>query len=721
MRSVGMEWEQPEEVVAPEEEQVELLILPSAEEPSQETTKAAIFPLTAASVDSVEVRVAADFAAAQREEVASLRSAVTSLDRDSLLTSWPGCRPQEGERRSRHKGVACPLCPSRAWYGHWRARLTAHLDRAHRPSRLGVRLRFKQKPPRVSGGLRLAGANFTASGTKQLRLMTVLFDRDRLLRVPGGRYLSRSALILTEGLNGGQQYKDRLVRLVLDHHSLSFRPVSEVMCDESGLMRLGYEFVTKKFCELVLQEYVLSGFAIKEVRSRLVMHLLRAGCAWAEMLPQGKELFWRRLLEQIVCSEGMRLRREHALRECHAHGELEHVSLDGLFRPCRSVVGQADFTESATARSRAAIPDREAIRRIVSVRGRTGAVVCCMATKSESGAEIAQELRQHLPPDCLSAVRTVATDAPSKEVFTELQSVLPKLEFLVLDLVHVCFLFESAQGRKRTRAGQLLRCMQAKWNKVDDTVALAPLGAPVRLGNRGLAWRECIMKRSMCAQEAKSRLDKLDADLPYYSVDDYIGDVAALCATFPVEVSRRPSAKVGPVFMALWRATAPLRLIYTINNQRRLLMLPPSQRSQLASGTAGVEVLNAEINNRFRFHGSFYQSTLVLTVKAFADMKLFVHNTAEYNPTLSQMAHRAVTVHTMSNFHFSEAEWDRVKTTECPLVKRRLLHKRRIKEVMQSLPAGGRQGRGNVLPGVRKRPASSIKRHTFNKRRVPAK
>ena len=318
----------------------------------------------------------------------------------------------------------------------------------------------------------------------------------------------------------------------------------------------------------------------------------------------------------------------------------------------------------------------------------------------------------------LGGVRSVACDSPSPKLYQELCEVMPNLQFLALDLSHLCFLFEAAQGRAKTEAGALLRVMQAKWHKVHDDMCLPPLGAPLRLSARAVAWRGCIRDCDMDVAEATDRLAALDGAVPYKDVMSYVGDVAALCAVHYGAVSKRPHKGGSPMYDALWRATAPERLDYARNNQRRLLALPQARREQLASGTTGVEALNAEINNHFRFYGSMYQSTLLLTIRAFGLFKLLAHNSAEYCPTLAQRAQRTVMVHMACAFGLSDAEWGSVAGTGTPLASLRAEHRRRLRGAMDAADPSQRRRRGQVLPGVRKRPAGAVKRHTFNKKRV---
>ena len=247
---------------------------------------------------------------------------------------------------------------------------------------------------------------------------------------------------------------------------------------------------------------------------------------------------------------------------------------------------------------------------------------------------------------------------------------------------------------------------------------LLPQASNLRLSHRALVGRDMLSKRSMPREVAGQRLRALDGCTPYYAVEEYIEDLAALCVAFPTEVAKKPSKKVGHIYKALWRATSPARLSYIINNQRRLLLLPEEQREQMSSGTTSVEALNVEINNRFRFYGSFYQSTLLLTIKAFGGLKLLTHNSAEYCPTLSQTSQRTAAVHAMSVFRLSDEEWASVRVAGSPLVTRRVEHKNRIRAARSAVgEVATASTRGLCLPGVRKRPASFTKRHTFNKKR----
>ena len=174
----------------------------------------------------------------------------------------------------------------------------------------------------------------------------------------------------------------------------------------------------------------------------------------------------------------------------------------------------------------------------------------------------------------------------------------------------------------------------------------------------------------------------------------------------------------------IWNLTSANKISFYFNSLRRLVLLPPEQRAQLASGTSGVELMNCQTNKKFRNIPEMYQSTLKLGCCALNFLKLFSHNCAEYCPTDRQVSQQTVLDHNFSVWKFTEAEWCSIMTTSMPLLEKRQEHKQRILKC----PAARMIGKKKTA-AMSKRPAAKvslrnanrqkiIKRHTFNKRRV---
>ena len=417
------------------------------------------------------------------------------------------------------------------------------------------------------------------------------------------------------------------------------------------------------------------------------------------------------LIEKIMRSQAIAARRAALLHECVAHGDCTHVSMDGIIRPTRRIMGQEDYRVSKTKRNEAPIGDEDAVRRMLSMRSRTGAVLAIAPlTLSEKPEFIANALKRALPPAVLSQVQTIAFDAPTHDLFVTLKrdAGMSSLRFLTGDPTHVCFTYESTNGRTQTGGARVLRTIQSKFNKIRPGNTPATWGPP-HLGEGAVLSaaeervREKIRACSMPLADARRRLSSLDGNLPYLQRIDYMRDMAALCAVYRDEVVKKTAQAGAPLSTILWRATKPTKVGYYFNHLRRLAAVPERQRPQLSSGTTAVEVLNKEINNVFRHVQYMYQSTLILGCEAFAFSKLLTHNVAEYCPTDIIAPQSLVLAHNMAAWGLTDPEWQTVRATETELRHLRWEHRERIaKKPAKRVP----------------RPREQIKRHTFNKKRV---
>lgn len=184
-----------------------------------------------------------------------------------------------------------------------------------------------------------------------------------------------------------------------------------------------------------------------------------------------------------------------------------------------------------------------------------------------------------------------------------------------------------------------------------------------------------------------------------------MADLAALASVHKKEVSVKPLGSTNTVLHKLWLATAPMTIGYYFNNMLRESMLPECQRGQLSSGTASNECLNAEINGVFRNVNGMYQATLKLECEAFKYLKLLAHSSAEYMPADYNATQDAYVNHVVSQLAFSFAEWDTIKASEQQLFAERCAQK---EQITRKKP----KAKSRRRPGL-------VKRHSFNKRRIP--
>ena len=204
--------------------------------------------------------------------------------------------------------------------------------------------------------------------------------------------------------------------------------------------------------------------------------------------------------------------------------------------------------------------------------------------------------------------------------------------------------------------------------------------------------------------QAHDRLARLDGDSPYESFLDYVAALAALTMLYKKEVMVKTKEKKKPLLRtALWSATAPMKMGYYFNNLVRVARLPMEQRAQLASGTTPNEVLKKKISSRFKHVPSMYQATLYITCEAFQFLRLLSHNCAEYPPADFQASQQQYVNRNMSSFALTEEEWLTVLSSSTSLFNERCEQAAKIR-VIYKRPVRPRH----------------IKRHTFNKTRLPA-
>ena len=210
----------------------------------------------------------------------------------------------------------------------------------------------------------------------------------------------------------------------------------------------------------------------------------------------------------------------------------------------------------------------------------------------------------------------------------------------------------------------------------------------------------------MPLRQARAHISSLRGDLPYFFKEQYIADLASLCALFPDEVKVKTAQKSVLLRTILWRATAQTIVGFYFNNIRRNMMMPATQRDQISSGTSSNEVINAELNNWMNYRREIFQSTLFLGADVFQLYKMITHHSAEYSPTDKRFVQSEVAAHIAGHWKFTDAEWNGIGSAMLNLTDLRKKHTVLLKARQLTL----------------KRPAKSItkiiKRHSFNKKRV---
>lgn len=387
-----------------------------------------------------------------------------------------------------------------------------------------------------------------------------------------------------------------------------------------------------------------------------------AGNELVNLIPLHTKSWWP-LVEDIFASKACKAQMDVMVRQAIAHEEFLSLSIDGTFKVCMPLLGQAKFTDSLSKRNAAAFDDASSYFRVITVRGRTEAVLAMFPTHGEGAVELRECLAEMFPAEGLAQVRHVATDCPSAKLLAELRQIMPALQGLSLDPTHLAMKFEEAKGRIRTQSTSALRMLLRKFSAIDSAIHASAWG-PYFTGDDRLsltaperALREHILSGGMPKKKAREILDRAKEQTVWLTRHDYIESLAALSSTFKDDVGKKLPKSGKKMCHLFWSSATPDNLEWLFNNLRFKHSLTPSQQLLLPSGTTSNEALHAEINNWFRQIQAIHRSTLRLKLQVVVHAKLLSHTAALYNPTARQMPGAHVLSRRLGKPLWSKAEW----------------------------------------------------------------
>ena len=558
--------------------------------------------------------------------------------------------------------MCCKLCP---YYGvntigfmkdKCRMCLLRHVNNRHTKKR------------RQGEGMRITGGhNFVAAGRKQFDVIKALLDNDKLSQRPKGKYLERSARILREHTGFSTQpmiAPDRFLIKCLTADGPSYKWKSKVIKAGSKFRLCGLHAYDKKFAELAWAELLMCKARMKPMQMRLKYQFAKKGNPLALRLPVSSSIFWSKLLEDIISSPAIAAIRGKFMDRAYSNGEFHHISGDGLLRQCRRLRGQVDYRCSKAQKANAVIPDEESMRRVYTIRGSTGAVLAATPIRDEDSEALVDMITHEFKESYLESVRAFACDNPSPKLHRALSAVCPNMECLMLDPIHLVMFYVVSHYRKRTDGSRMLLRIQNKFNKVDNTKSVDDWN-PYYDGTSitdhtpaELVFRNHILNSSMRLNLAQARLQAIDFNVPYYSSEAWVGDLAALCAVYAGEVCRKTTQQGKVLRTVIWCATAEDKIGYYFNNIRCRHSIQQRRISLLPSGTSSNEALNAEINKWFNTAGAMYLSTLRMSTRVFATAKIIVHGLAMYDPTCIRYSQQDILAKYCAGFTITDAQWN---------------------------------------------------------------
>ena len=122
-----------------------------------------------------------------------------------------------------------------------------------------------------------------------------------------------------------------------------------------------------------------------------------------------------------------------------SHGECASISVDGTFKVCLPLLGQGRFSDPPAVRDEFPFAGDDAYTRVITVRGRSGAVLGMEPAAGESGADIAKCLTTCLPEAGLTQVKHLGNGQPFQKDARRNPRSLSQLANLVLGSDAHCY------------------------------------------------------------------------------------------------------------------------------------------------------------------------------------------------------------------------------------------------------------------------------------------
>ena len=292
--------------------------------------------------------------------------------------------------------------------------------------------------------------------------------------------------------------------------------------------------------------------------------------------------------------------------------EWMYISTDATLKTCLKLKGQESYRASSKLPNVVPFPDATAWRRLLTVRGRTGAVLLLEPVRTEKCEDVTDAFERNFSNIALGQIRYVATDQPSPKLHQWLAKRCPNLVCLCLDRIHLAIVYEYAQWNKKTAGSKMLRTLLSKILSVDESGTCNHRGPyfdgsnakPLNKAEENM--RVKLLQCSMPQAQARSFLATLDVSTPFHNRLAFITGLAAICVLRQCEVCRKVTGQNKEVFCVLWAACAPDRSEWLFNNVRLRHNLCKQQLVFLPSGTSSNEALHTEINSWLRTCSSLH-------------------------------------------------------------------------------------------------------------------
>jgi hypothetical protein len=205
----------------------------------------------------------------------------------------------------------------------------------------------------------MGSGGFVASGTKQMKVVSALYDHMRLHDKPLTHLLRKSAELLRATVHpplAGVKI-DKELRLLLDAKSPSYVNRAQLLSAEGAggvgavvARRIGDTYITRDFATTLMREAVMSGGLVRPIKTRMLLRAQESGCEIPHLFPTHVAQ-WLGFLEDVFKSEFVQRMQADLMSALIDNQEMYHASIDATIRAAMRIKGQANYRDSAAAAS----------------------------------------------------------------------------------------------------------------------------------------------------------------------------------------------------------------------------------------------------------------------------------------------------------------------------------------------------------------------------------
>ena len=423
----------------------------------------------------------------------------------------------------------------------------------------------------------------------------------------------------------------------LDAASLHFVSKQNTVDMALLLTRAGPKYVLKQHTAQALRInkmlYISNDFAdlvlAKAIKHRGKIHSMFNDIT-TEWVCQGSPCAWlgcrrgdtrQAVFEQVMALKPVQALRTALIATATVHAEWVVCSHDATYQVLFSAIGQMPMQQKEGE-----------FHALHTFLGRSGAVPGFSLQRTEGPDSFRSAVAQVLPHDARMTVKYMFSDNPaSVEGSTD---VLPNLEAVAEDALHLVLRVEACTGEKRTAlSSNLLRIMLR--------FRLPCAGSFFHGGTDGDdehdagQWSDGVAKDGVPADwDWDARVTK-----PYSGHQEFINDIEVLCAQH-LDQMKRKDKKGRTIQQVLKAGTSYTHFRYLWNGSHIIAALhqamPPKEVELLSFGTCSNEALQFQLKVCQEQIIQQHIQTFPPQLEAFSLAKLLAHHSAAYSPTLAQ-------------------------------------------------------------------------------------